>query len=94
MPCPSRGGHLTLSEGSGKDIWKELQIEVTSRDFPGGQVVETPTHPGRPQGPQIARGEGSLGRKCSGLEMEGECGPPGKPTEPSGLDQGLMGGGQ
>ena len=41
-PCPSRGGHLTLSEGSGKDIWKELQIEVTSRDFPGGQVVETP----------------------------------------------------
>ena len=42
MPCPSRGGHLTPSEGSGKDIWKELQIEVTSRDFPGGQVVETP----------------------------------------------------
>ena len=41
MPCPSRGGHPTLSEGSGKDIWKELQIEVTSRDFPGGQVDET-----------------------------------------------------
>ena len=41
--------------------------------------------------PKMARGQGSLDRKCTGPETEGECSPLGKPIELSGLQRGVRG---